>query len=111
VGPRHERRISHHTTIDADLQKVAEDSLRTILKRRKSVPATIIRPTPVRGNFRKAKANGTMSSQADAGILQGAIIGLDNETGGILVLVGGRDSLSTNQYDRLCKLSVLPAQR
>jgi penicillin-binding protein 1A len=31
--------------------------------------------------------------------LQGAVIGLDNESGGILVLVGGRD-FEHNQYDR-----------
>ena len=31
--------------------------------------------------------------------LQGAVIALDNETGGILVLVGGRD-FEHNQYDR-----------
>src|SRR5205085_10330828 len=31
--------------------------------------------------------------------LQGAVIGIDNETGGILVLVGGRD-FEHNQYNR-----------
>src|SRR5438034_1327181 len=49
--------------------------------------------------FRKAKANGTMTSQPAPEYLQGAVIGLDNATGDILVLVGGRD-FEHNQYDR-----------
>ena len=40
-----------------------------------------------------------MSNQPAPEYLQGAVIGLDNETGGILVLVGGRD-FEHNQYDR-----------
>src|SRR5207245_5796487 len=49
--------------------------------------------------FRKAKAHGTMTNQPAPEYLQGAVIGLDNETGDILVLVGGRD-FEHNQYDR-----------
>jgi membrane carboxypeptidase/penicillin-binding protein len=37
--------------------------------------------------------------EASPEYLQGAVIGLDNETGGILVLVGGRD-FEHNQFDR-----------
>src|SRR5438094_4261393 len=40
-----------------------------------------------------------MSDQPAPEYLQGAVIGLDNETGDILVLVGGRD-FEHNQYDR-----------
>ena len=40
--------------------------------------------------FSQAKANGTMSNQPAPEYLQGAIIGLDNATGDILALVGGR---------------------
>src|SRR5438128_1063544 len=43
--------------------------------------------------------NRTMSDQPAPEYLQGAVIGLDNETGDILVLVGGRD-FEHNQYDR-----------
>src|SRR5436853_406033 len=50
-------------------------------------------------SFRKAKAHGTMTNQPAPEYLQGAVIGLDNETGDILVLVGGRD-FEHNQYDR-----------
>jgi 1A family penicillin-binding protein len=89
-----------HTTIDADLQKVAEESLRKNLEQTEQHPG-YNHPTYAEyaANFRKAKANGTMSSQPAPEYLQGAVIGLDNETGGILVLVGGRD-FEHNQYDR-----------
>ena len=40
-----------------------------------------------------------MSNQPAPEYLQGAVIGLDNATGDILVLVGGRD-FEHNQYDR-----------
>src|SRR5690348_8857888 len=40
-----------------------------------------------------------MSDQPTPEYLQGAVIGLDNESGDILVLVGGRD-FEHNQYDR-----------
>src|SRR2546430_4832149 len=40
-----------------------------------------------------------MTNQPAPEYLQGAVIGLDNETGDILVLVGGRD-FEHNQYDR-----------
>jgi len=40
-----------------------------------------------------------MSDQPAPEYLQGAVIGLDNQTGDILVLVGGRD-FEHNQYDR-----------
>jgi membrane carboxypeptidase/penicillin-binding protein len=89
-----------HTTIDADLQKVAEESLRKNLEQTEQHPG-YNHPTYAEyaANFRKAKANGTMSSQPAPEYLQGAVIGLDNETGGILILVGGRD-FEHNQYDR-----------
>src|SRR5205814_8899158 len=49
--------------------------------------------------FRKAKANGTIAKEASPEYLQGAVVGLDNQTGAILVLVGGRD-FEHNQYNR-----------
>jgi 1A family penicillin-binding protein len=89
-----------HTTIDVDLQKVAEDSLRTNLERTEQRPDYNHQTyTQYAASFRKAKANGTMSNQPAPEYLQGAIIGLDNATGDILVLVGGRD-FEHNQYDR-----------
>src|SRR5437879_570795 len=89
-----------HTTIDADLQKVAEDSLRTILEKAEEHSGYDHQTyAQYAANFRKAKASGATSNQAAPEYLQGAVIGLDNETGGILVLVGGRD-FEHNQYDR-----------
>src|ERR1700720_4226435 len=89
-----------HTTIDADLQKVAEDSLRATLEKAEEHSGYNHQTyAQYAANFRKAKANGTMPSQPTPEYLQGAVIGLDNETGGILVLVGGRD-FEHNQYNR-----------
>ncbi len=89
-----------HTTIDVDLQKVAEDSLRTNLERIEQRPDYNHQTyAQYAASFRKAKANGKMSDQPPPEYLQGAIIGLDNATGDILVLVGGRD-FEHNQYDR-----------
>src|SRR5438270_10517571 len=89
-----------HTTIDVDLQKVAEDSLRTNLEQIEQRP-DYNHPTYAQyaASFRKAKSNGTMSNQPAPAYLQGAVIGLDNATGDILVLVGGRD-FEHNQYNR-----------
>jgi penicillin-binding protein 1A len=49
--------------------------------------------------FKQAKSNGTASAQPAPDYLQGAVIGIDNASGGIRVLVGGRD-FEHNQYDR-----------
>jgi 1A family penicillin-binding protein len=88
------------TTIDVDLQKVAEDSLRANLDRiEKHRNYNHQTYADYAVTFRKAKANGTMTSQPAPEYLQGAVIALDNATGDILVLVGGRD-FEHNQYDR-----------
>lgn len=89
-----------HTTIDVDLQKAAEDSLRKHLAQAEQHPGYNHQTyAEYAANFKKAKSNNTMSIQPAPEYLQGAVIGLDNETGGILVLVGGRD-FEHNQYDR-----------
>jgi penicillin-binding protein 1A len=88
------------TTIDVDLQKVAEDSIRANLDRVEKHPDYNHHTyAEYAATFRKAKANGTMTNQPAPEYLQGAVIGLDNERGDILVLVGGRD-FEHNQYDR-----------
>src|SRR4029077_13556447 len=89
-----------HTTIDADLQKVAEESLRRNLDKAEQHPGYDHQTyAEYAASFRQAKSNGTASAQPAPEYLQGAVIGLDNETGGILVLVGGRD-FEHNQYNR-----------
>jgi 1A family penicillin-binding protein len=89
-----------HTTIDVDLQKVAEDSLRANLERIEQRPDYNHQTyAQYAASFRTAKAHGTMSNQPAPEYLQGAVIGLDNATGDILTLVGGRD-FEHNQYNR-----------
>src|SRR5206468_1168269 len=92
-----------HTTIDVDLQKVAEDSLRTHLETVDQSPEYNHQTyAAYAASFRKGKANGPAavgSDQPAPEYLQGAVIGLDNATGDILVLVGGRD-FEHNQYNR-----------
>ena len=91
------------TTIDVDLQKVAEDSLRAHLEQVEQRPDYNHQTyADYAASFRKAKANGPAATESDEPApeyLQGAIIGLDNATGDILVLVGGRD-FEHNQYNR-----------
>src|SRR5947209_6889491 len=89
-----------HTTIDVDVQRVAEDALKTHLQEVEQHPKYNHQTyADYAALFRKAKANGTMSEQPAPEYLQGAVIGLDNATGDILALVGGRD-FEHNQYDR-----------
>src|SRR5256885_1055650 len=87
-----------HTTIDSDLQKAAEDSLRSNLDRAEKHP-DYEHPTYAEytATFRKARPGSSPPPVPD--YLQGAVIVLDNATGGMLALVGGRD-FEHNQYDR-----------
>jgi len=88
------------TTIDVDLQKAAEDSLRTHLEAIEQRPDYNHQTyAAYAASFKKAKANATMSDQPAPEYLQGAIIGLDNASGDIMVLLGGRD-FEHNQYNR-----------
>ncbi len=88
------------TTIDADLQKVAEESLRAHLEKIEQTPGYAHETyESYATNFRAAKKAGTIARMAAPEYLQGAVIALDNQTGGILALVGGRD-FEHNQYDR-----------
>jgi penicillin-binding protein 1A len=88
------------TTIDADLQKVAEESLRANLDRVEQTPGYSHELYETYATqFRAAKKAGATAKLAPPEYLQGAVIALDNQTGGILALVGGRDFEHT-QYDR-----------
>jgi 1A family penicillin-binding protein len=89
-----------HTTIDAEMQRVAEDSLRKNLEKVEQHPGYNHQTyADYAVGFKKAKSSNTMASQPTPEYLQGAIIALDNQTGGVLALVGGRD-FEHNQYDR-----------
>ncbi|HEV2095788.1 MAG TPA: transglycosylase domain-containing protein [Chthoniobacterales bacterium] len=90
-----------HTTIDSDLQKVAEESLRAHLDQAEQHPGySHVTYADYAERFRKARQSGAAQpANATPEYLQGAIIALDNETSSVLVLVGGRD-FEHNQYDR-----------
>jgi len=88
------------TTIDADLQRVAEDSLRKSLDKAERVNGYAHQTyADYAATFKKAKSENKMSILPAPEYLQGAVLALDNATGGILALVGGRD-FEHNQYDR-----------
>lgn len=88
------------TTIDAELQRTAEDSLRKNLdKAEQHRDYNHQTYADYSAGFKKAKSSNTMSSLPAPEYLQGAIIALDNQTGGVLALVGGRD-FEHNQFDR-----------
>jgi 1A family penicillin-binding protein len=89
-----------HTTIDADLQQVAEDSLRKNLDQAEQHPGYNHQTyAQYAASFKKAKPGDPVAAQPPPEYLQGAVIALDNQTGDILALVGGRD-FEHNQYDR-----------
>jgi penicillin-binding protein 1A len=89
-----------HTTIDVNLQRAAEDSLKAHLEQaEKHSDYHHQTYADYAASFRKAKASGKMADQPAPEYLQGAAIGLDNTTGDILVLVGGRD-FEHNQFNR-----------
>ena len=88
------------TTIDADLQKAAEDSLRIHLEGVERTPGYNHETYEAyAAHFRAAKKSGATGKLPPPEYLQGAVIALDNKTGGVLALVGGRD-FEHNQYDR-----------
>lgn len=89
-----------HTTIDAELQKTAEESLHKNLDRAEQTPGYSHETYEnYAARFRAAKKAGTINANTAPEYLQGAVIALDNQTGGILALIGGRD-FEHNQYDR-----------
>jgi 1A family penicillin-binding protein len=89
-----------HTTIDAELQKVAEESLKAHLAEVEQHPG-YSHPTyeAFANRYRNAKQLAVPNVTVAPDYLQGALVALDNQSAGILVLVGGRD-FEHNQYDR-----------
>ncbi|MDQ3623909.1 MAG: transglycosylase domain-containing protein [Verrucomicrobiota bacterium] len=94
-----------HTTIDADLQKKAEAALRERLgavERRAGYehPTYEQYDELFRAHARRVTSPDDQSDPLAAPeYLQGSILALDNRSGGILVLVGGRD-FKHSEYDR-----------
>ncbi len=92
------------TTVDSDLQNAAEKSLRAHLDQAEQHPDYAHQTyEQYAALLREARTNKSPNEKATAPpppeYLQGALIALDNKTGGILALVGGRD-FEHNEYDR-----------
>ncbi|MDQ2867607.1 MAG: PBP1A family penicillin-binding protein [Verrucomicrobiota bacterium] len=89
-----------HTTIDAELQKAAEAALRARLEKVELQQGYNHQTyAEYAGNFKRARAAAGSKAPPAPEYLQGAVIALNNATGGIVALVGGRD-FEHNQYDR-----------
>lgn len=90
-----------HTTIDAGMQAAAEKSLRAQLDAAEETPdynhQTYAQYTALMRDRRDSKDNTKAPPPPE--YLQGAVIALDNKSGGILALVGGRD-FEHNEYNR-----------
>ncbi len=83
-----------HTTVDRDLQSAAELSLEKRLREVEGKPSY---PHATKAKF-DAQWDG-VTEPPRTPYLQGAVLALDNRTGGILAVVGGRD-YRQSRYDR-----------
>ena len=89
-----------HTTIDAQLQNVAEKSLRAQLDAAEQTPGYNHQTySQYVALLKEKRSDGNSAAPPAPEYLQGAVIALDNKTGGILALVGGRD-FEHNEYNR-----------
>ena len=88
-----------HTTIDADLQKAAEKSLRAQLDTAEKTPGYRHQTYADYVARLRGRSPGAAGAGPAPEYLQGAVIALNNQTGGILALVGGRD-FEHNEYNR-----------
>ena len=91
-----------HTTIDGNVQKVAEDSLKEQLDNIEQHPDF---SHPTLAEYKKAKADFAKSASPDQKFpaptyLQGALIMVENKTGAIIAQVGGRD-FNDSMFDRV----------
>lgn len=85
------------TTLDLELQRFAEAALETRVCEIEAIPGF---PHPKRSQFQKApRGDPELAAGGRPGYLQGSLLALENGTGGILALVGGRD-FEESQYNR-----------
>ncbi|HEY5752724.1 MAG TPA: transglycosylase domain-containing protein [Chthoniobacterales bacterium] len=91
-----------YTTLDADLQKVAEDSLRKNLAIAEKHPGfngtTMTEWKAAKHDTSEEKTDNPTAATAPD-YLQGAVMAVESGTGGIVILVGGRD-FADSPYDR-----------
>ena len=93
-----------HTTIDGELQRKAEKALRDQLDEAERQPGfehqTYAQYDQLfKAYQRRQSAGGDAEVLAMPEYLQGSVVAIDNATGGILTLVGGRD-FQHSEYDR-----------
>ncbi len=90
-----------YTTLDPVLQKTAEESLKRELDKAEALPDYQHQKYGDYANFLKTwkSTHAGPGSPPVPEYLQGAVVAVDNRTGGILALVGGRD-FSQSEYDR-----------
>ncbi len=92
-----------HTTIDAGMQAAAEKSLHAQLDAAEKNPGynhqTYAQYAALLKERRSKSPNEKPAAPPPPEYLQGAVIALDNRSGGILALVGGRD-FEHNEYNR-----------
>jgi penicillin-binding protein 1A len=99
-----------HTTIDAALQKTAETALRTQMNSIEARPDYEHQPYAEYARIFEAAKKQPVDAEGRPlapEYLQGAAIMLDNATGGILVMVGGRD-FQHSQLNRTRQVQVPP---
>ena len=106
-----------YTTIDSALQKKAEESLRTELNSVEQHPdfqpedakakrQTLTDYTRIFEEAKKQPADGE-SRRISPEYLQGAVVMLDNKTGGIVAMVGGRD-FPHSELNRARQVQITP---
>jgi penicillin-binding protein 1A len=77
-----------YTTIDRRLQMIAEDAVETKLAELESQKDW---PHPKRLRSLPTPSQGDPAKETESPYVQGALLAIDNETGGIRAIVGGRD--------------------
>jgi len=92
-----------HTTFDARLLQAAERSLRSRLEAVEKQPGyahlTYARYREINQKAEEAAQRGEPVTMPAPAYLQGAVLAVDNATGGILAMAGGRDFLHS-EYNR-----------
>lgn len=95
--------VKIHTTLDGRLLQIAERALRTHLERVEKQPhydhLTYERYRQINQKTEEAAQRGEPVTMPSPSYLQGAVLAVDNETGGILAVAGGRDFLHS-EYNR-----------
>ena len=85
-----------YTTIDRRLQMIAEDAVESRLAK---IEAEKGWPHPTRAQSLETTAQNPAAKGNESSYIQGALVAIDNETGGLRAIVGGRD-FKDSSYNR-----------